>query len=392
MARVDNRRYSDEDIEEVKRLNPLEDVVPEYGVALRPEGRTFKGLCPFHADVHTPNLTVFPETRSWCCFACPGRPTGDVIEFVRRKTGLSFRDAVEQLRTRRPGMVSPQPPSAVIHQQKAPAIRRQWDRLSLEEQLVMNTARLVYQDALWHNQDALAYLRERGLPHWAIRQCGLGYADGHSLELFLRRRSGLRVAERLGLLRRSQAEARGASYREPLAGRVVVPELRGGQCIWFIGRALESDADRPKYVALPGERPVLGFERAVGRREAFVCEGVFDYLTAVVWGLAACSFCGTQLPDDRLGFLASAQVVYGLFDGDDAGQMAASRAEEQLAGRFRPVQLPDGSDLNDLGSRPDGRPLFFQLLATARSAGHGPVPRESLSAMCDQEVSLAHRY
>jgi hypothetical protein len=37
-----------------------------------------------------------------------------------------------------------------------------------------------------------------------------------------------------------------------------------------------------------------------------------------------------------------------------------------LRGRWRPLALPDGLDLNDLGRRPDGRRLFFQLVAVER--------------------------
>ena len=72
-----------------------------------------------------------------------------------------------------------------------------------------------------------------------------------------------------------------------MVGRIVVPELRGGQTVWMIGRSLDEPSASPKYLALGGERPVLGFERAVGRKEAILCEGVFDYLTAVNWGLPA---------------------------------------------------------------------------------------------------------
>jgi len=65
MARVDNRRISDQEIEEVKRLNPVEEVIPEYGIALRPEGSRLKGLCPFHPDANHPNLTVRPDKQTW---------------------------------------------------------------------------------------------------------------------------------------------------------------------------------------------------------------------------------------------------------------------------------------------------------------------------------------
>jgi hypothetical protein len=46
----------------------------------------------------------------------------------------------------------------------------------------------------------------------------------------------------------------GAGPREFLAGRIVVPELRGSHCVWFIGRTLEDTPGLPKYLALGGER------------------------------------------------------------------------------------------------------------------------------------------
>jgi DNA primase len=117
---------------------------------------------------------------------------------------------------------------------------------------------------------------------------------------------------------------------------------------------------------------VLGYERATGRPEVFLCEGVFDYLTAVAWGLPAFSPCGTALPADRLGFLARAHAVYGVLDADAAGRDAAERFRAQLGARFVPLRLPAGADLNDLGRRLDGRQAFAVALGQAR-AGRVPV-------------------
>jgi DNA primase len=355
MASTAPHRY---DAEALRREHPIADVVASYGIALRPSGRALVGRCPFHPDGGRPNLHVYPDTGSFYCFRCA--VGGDAIEFVRRRENVGFGEACRRLAGL--GPTSASPPSA-----RPPARReRRWDRLTLEEQVVMNTACALYQHALWREPRALAYLRERGIPDWVTRQCALGFADGHSLETYLRRRSGLRLAQDLGLLQRP-GQAEGAQpLRELFRGRIVVPELRGGQCIWFIGRALEDAPDRPKYLALSGERPVLGLERAAGRREAFLCEGVFDYLTAVSWGLPAFSPCGTHLPAERLGFLARTKVVYGVLDGDDAGQSASARFGEQLGERWRPLRLPEGCDLNDLGRRAGGRQDFFQLLAAAR--------------------------
>jgi DNA primase len=240
---------------------------------------------------------------------------------------------------------------------------------TLEQQLVLNAAGALYRDALWRNPRARAYLAARGLPDWVIRACGLGYSDGRSLEAHLRKHGGLRIAEDLGLLRRPEPGEDGRMLRERFAGRIVIPELRGGQPIWFLGRHPGSKLTRVKYLGLPGEKPVLGFERAAGRREVFLTEGAFDWLTAVSWQLPAFSTCGTDFPSDRLGWLARARVIFGVLDGDRAGREAADRFGQALGRRWVPLELPGGSDLNDLGRQPGGRALFFRLVADARTQG-----------------------
>lgn len=230
----------------------------------------------------------------------------------------------------------------------------------------MNTVCARYQQTLWREPGALEYLRGRGIPDWVIHRCSLGYGDGHALIASLQRHPRLETARDLGLLRQRREREDPRSLTDFFAGRIVVPEIRGGNCIWFIGRDLHAGTNRLKYLALPGERPVLGFERALGRRAVFLVEGVFDYLTAVSWKLPAISPCGTHLPADRLGFLARTEVIYGVLDGDDAGQAAAERFRQQLGHRFHPLPLPAGCDLNDLGRHPHGRREFLRLLAAAR--------------------------
>jgi DNA primase len=379
MTAAPARRY---DVEALRHDHPVERVAAGYGVALRPSGRALVGRCPLpgHDDREHPNLYVYPGSASWFCYRCA--VGGDVIELVRRREfdhlpeGAGFLAACARLAGGPPAPVADTPGAAPGP--RPDRTERRWDRLTLDEQVVMNTACAVYQRALWREPAALAYLRGRAIPDWVIRACGLGYADGHSLEAYLRPRAGLRTAQDLGLLRRAARGDAGRPLREFLAGRIVVPELRSGQCVWLIGRAVDGAGDgapagharggprRLKYLALGGERPVLGLERAAGRRVAFLCEGVVDYLTAVAWRLPAFSPCGTALPAERLGFLAGARVVFGVLDGDAAGLAAAERFGAQLGGRFRPVRLPDGADLNDLAQRPGGRTVFFRLVTAAR--------------------------
>jgi DNA primase len=354
-----------ERLDEARRRYPLPDVLEASGLVLRRGGPgTFWALCPFHAD-RRPSFFVdvrAPRNPHFHCFGCAAR--GDVVDFVRRRDGLA---TVGEALARLTG--SPPPPPATratgVLRRPALAAERRWDHLTLEEQLVLNTTLTLYQHALWRNRAALGYLHARGLSDDVIGRCGLGYADGHSLEGHLRRHGGLRMAETLGLLRRPEPGDNGRPLRERFAGRIVVPELRGGKPIWLIGRRPD-ELGQVKYLALPGQRPILGLERVLGRREVFVVEGVIDWLTAVSWGLPACSPCGTAVPAERLAWLARAITVWGVFDADTGGRQGAARFGAALGQRFRPLALPEGYDLNDLGRRPDGRATFFRLLAGAR--------------------------
>jgi DNA primase len=343
------------DLEALRREHPLTEILDASGIVLVPAGKdTYRARCPFHEDEH-PSLLVDARDQHFHCFGCGIH--GDVIDFVMRHDHVDFVEACSRLAST---TSNPPEPSRTI------TSRPRWEHLKLEEQVVMNTAGAVYHQALWREKRVLDYVRKRGIPDWVIRECCLGYADGYSLETYLRRRGGLQVALDLGLLRQRERGDAGSPLREPLARRIVVPELRGGQVIWFIGRALEDNPDRPRFLALGGERPVLGFERVAGRHEVFLAEGVFDYLTAVSWKLPAFSPCGTHLPFERLGFLARARRIWGLFDADKAGREASERFGEVIGDRWRSLSLPDGSDLNDLGRRIGGRADFFLLLAAAR--------------------------
>jgi DNA primase len=348
------------DIVQIKLAYPLADVVERAGVRLRRSGASrLQGLCPFHAD-HDPSFFVYVERQRFVCFGCHAR--GDVLDFVRLHEQLTtVAEACAWLE----GTPAPQLRRPFARRGPADRPERHWERLTLEEQLVMNVAGTLYRDAMWRTPQALDYVRGRGIPDRVSRACGLGYADGRSLEVYLRKHGGLHRAEELGLLRRLAAGEDGRPLPERFAGRIVIPEIRGGQPIWFIGRRPD-ELGQLKYLTPPGDKPVLGLERAIGRRQVYLIEGAFDWLTAVSWNLPAFSTCGTDFPPDRLGWLARADMVFGVLDADAAGRAAAERLGAALGRRWHPIALPEGCDLNDLGRRPDGRALFFRLTAAAR--------------------------
>src|SRR5207253_1646398 len=100
-----------------------------------------------------------------------------------------------------------------------------------------------------------------------------------------------------------------ASQR-PLGSGTLVVNLEDGAPVPAAGPAATPSSatpvrrPRPKYLALPGEKLVMGLEHVAGRRAAFLVEGPFDLLAAIGWNLPAFAICGTHFPAERLPALA----------------------------------------------------------------------------------------
>jgi DNA primase len=360
--KVDNRRY---DTEAIRQRHPLLAEVRRRGIDMKPEGKAYVALCPFHSDHNTPNFYVYPSSGRWWCYVC--RKGGDVIEFVKRLDNVGFVEACERLEGAPPGAGDCPAPPAAAHEPL------RWECLTPGQQMFMDAAAASYRAQLWRQGWVIDILHQRGIGDWTIRECGLGYCDGETFrEFMLQEGRIMRQAFTLGLLRTHRLNGSEAEPFESLAGRIVIPEYRDGHAIWFIGRLVEDSPDvalaagqgdaPPKYFGLHGARPILGYERTLRQPEIFLCEGPFDWLTAVQWGLPAFSACGTYVPAERLVALDRSSVVYGLLDGDQAGLDGGERLLELLPGRFRRLLLPENMDLNDIGAGMQGRQRFAELL------------------------------
>jgi DNA primase len=84
-------------IDEVKQRTDIIEVVNQY-TSLTKAGRTFRGLCPFHAE-KTPSFFIYPEQQTWHCFGACGTG-GDVYSFVMKKEGMDFGEALRFLADR----------------------------------------------------------------------------------------------------------------------------------------------------------------------------------------------------------------------------------------------------------------------------------------------------
>jgi len=77
--------------EEIKNLVTMPDVARMYGLQVNRDGFA---RCPFHHE-KTASFKIYKGDGGWHCFGCG--MTGDVIDFVEKYYGLSFKDALAKL-------------------------------------------------------------------------------------------------------------------------------------------------------------------------------------------------------------------------------------------------------------------------------------------------------
>ncbi len=91
------RTFTDND--DRRRILESTDIVGLVGehLALKPKGREFVGLCPFHDD-HKPSMYVVPAKQIYHCFSCGAG--GNAIDFVMNYHKMEFIDALRFLADR----------------------------------------------------------------------------------------------------------------------------------------------------------------------------------------------------------------------------------------------------------------------------------------------------
>jgi len=307
------------------------DVVGRH-VELKKAGINHKGLCPFHGE-KTPSFIVSPSRQTYHCFGCGVH--GDAVRFLTEFVGLGFVEAVQEL-AQQVGMAVPD--DERTREEREAQERRRKEAASLTE--VMARAAAHYKQQLKASDEAVAYLKRRGLTGEIAARFAIGYApdswrglasafpayDDPKLE-----ESGLVILQNAA----TEQEKRYDRFRH----RIMFP-IRSvqGDVIGFGGRVL--DGGEPKYLNSPETavfikgRELYGlFEARTAIRKAgyaLVVEGYMDVVALAQGGLGhAVATLGTACTEDHVRRLLrfTDSVVFS-FDGDAAGRKAAARALE----------------------------------------------------------------
>lgn len=344
-------------------------------VPLRPAGREFVGLCPFHQE-RTPSFYVSREKQVYHCHGC--HAGGDAVTFVMRTQGLGFVEAVTELAARAGVPVPDQRPLSE-------AERR---RLGAREEMLAACAAAAafFQAALVGAQgrEAIAYLRGRGVDGLTAERFGLGYAppQGDALGRALGERFPPEVLVGVGLRR---ARPRGEGFYDAFRARLMFPIWdERGRVVAFGGRSL-SPSDQPKYLNSPEtplfskRRTLYGFHLArpniERRRRVLVVEGYLDAVACHQFGFdEAVASLGTALSEQQAGILARvAELVILAYDADPAGHAATEHGLAVLQERGAQVvvpSLPAGQDPDEALRAPGGERAFAAALDGAAPLIH----------------------
>lgn len=333
-------------IDHIRRISDIVDIIEQY-VKLKPRGKNFVGLCPFHQE-KTPSFTVSPEKQMFYCFGC--QTGGDVFTFLKLHEKISYPEAIRLLAERY---------HIPVPQEKAAdeAERTLYDELYQIHQVVGEFYR--HQLHRPEGRIALEYLRHRGFSPETVEKFQIGYAPDRwdALAVFAREQGlSTDILQKAGLL-----IARGdGSFYDRFRHRLMFPiHNPSGRIIAFGGRQLRDDPESPKYLNSP-ETPIYqksqvlyGLPQArediIRKDTILITEGYADCITLHEYGFRhTCASLGTAFTTEQCQLLRRYTTnVILLFDSDEAGLRAAERAGSILLEQglnIRIVTIPDGKD------------------------------------------------
>jgi DNA primase len=363
------------------RVRDAADIVRVVGevVALKPKGREYVGLCPFHDD-HKPSMGVVPSKGIFHCFVCGSG--GDVFSFVQKFHKMDFPEALGFLAEKFGVVLTPRKRAGSAEG----TVEVGDDRLSRGDLVGLNTgAAHFFRTVLAHPEHGAAareVVARRGISREMVEKFLVGASPDRWDGLVLKARHeewSERGLLELGLLK---ARESGGTY-DALRNRLIFPiQDQTGRVVAFGGRKINEE-DEPKYLNSPEtrlfdkSRTLYGLNHASRtiqlEKTAIITEGYTDVIACHQGGFTnAVATLGTALTREHATILRRlCDTVVLLFDGDEAGQRAADRAVEVFFAEPLDVKIctlrvyTDAKDPDELLKREGGAEVFRAALAGA---------------------------
>ncbi len=342
--------------EQIKEKLDVVTVLREY-LDLRPAGRNFKALCPFHQE-KTSSFVVSPERQIWHCFGC--NEGGDIFKFLMKYENIEFYEALKILAEK----------AGVALQRLSPVDQKQFGVLYD----INNAIARFWSESLEVYPRPQEYFKSRGLKKETIAEFELGFApnefDVSTVHLI---KEGFNIEDivRAGLAFKTEK----GKYIDRFRGRIMFPiHNHFGKVVGFSGRILPEfeNSEVGKYINSP-ETPIFnkskllyGFFRAKNfireKKTVLIVEGQMDFLMlwqAGVKNLAATS--GTSLTVDHLKVLRKlADNIVVTFDKDEAGAIATERAIDLAHAADFSAFVFDFGEFKDPAEAAEKKPEFIE--------------------------------
>jgi DNA primase len=310
--------------DQIKEHISIVDVASLY-VSLKPAGKNFKALCPFHTE-KTPSFFVMPDKNSFSCFGC--NRFGDIFTMVQEMENISFVEAMQFL----------------AEKFNIPLEKTRFNPVKKDDYLQLNELALnFFRENLSTGNEgkaALAYLEKRGLRKETIELFSMGYApnswDALSNQL-RQKKASLEKAVELGLLVKNEKNRLYDRFR----GRIMFPIYsETGTLLAFGGRTIFDDA--AKYLNSP-DSPVYkkgnhlyGFHLSKNsmkeEKAGLLVEGYLDMISLYQAGFhQVAASLGTALTEKQIHLLKRfCGQIHLFYDHDAAGEAATIRNIEKM--------------------------------------------------------------
>lgn len=350
-------------VEKIKERLAVEDVISSY-IKLDRAGKNLKGKCPFHNE-KTPSFFVSPDRGGYYCFGCGAK--GDIFTFVQQFEGLDFMGSLKLLAERA---------GITLELDRGNEINKTEKERLLN---IMEEATVFFENGLKNSQEAIDYVKGRGITQDTANKFRIGYipADWRLLYTHLKNKKFTEIdIEKAGLIKKPDEPGTGAVKKEfydRFRGRVMFPiSDSSGRVIAFSGRILKDDGKSAKYLNSPdtilfNKSTVLyGIDKAKQdiriKNYSIMVEGQMDLVLSHQAGIKnTVAVSGTALADtliskdnivNNLGIVKrlSNNVILA-FDSDEAGRKAAMRSARiamSLGMDVKIADLPEGKDPADL--------------------------------------------
>lgn len=363
-----------DDRQRVRDASDIVQVVGEH-LSLKPKGREYVGLCPFHDD-RNPSMCVIPAKQIFHCFVCG--TGGDVFTFVQKYHSMGFREALQFLADRANIELT------AFSSRANGGGGAETGGVGNKEILAANDTASGFFRAILrhaeHGEAARSVVERRGISDEMVERFMIGASpDRWDGLLVTAEKKGVSIEALLGA-GLVKARERGDGHYDALRNRLIFPICdQIGRVIAFGGRKIVEE-DEPKYLNSPEtavfkkSTTLYGINhaaRAIKReRTAVIVEGYTDVIACHQAGVEhVVGTLGTALTSGHATVLRRlCDTVVLLFDGDEAGIKAADRAIEVLLSETIDIKIAalagftDAKDPDELFKREDGAAVFARVI------------------------------